>query len=169
MKIFRFRGGIHPEGNRIPPPAIRSPACRCPAPAHPAAAAHRRPAAPEVKVGDRVLGGQRLARHQGSVVGAGARAHLGHGDRDRRPWRRTLRACRCRRSRSSPTARALDRDRAGGRPFSLSRAEVAARVRDAGIVGLGGAAFPAAVKLDAGNRHPIDTLIINGGECGALT
>src|SRR5690606_28703414 len=50
-------------------------------------------------------------------------------------------------------------------PFSLSPAEIAVRVRDAGIVGLGGAAFPAAVKLDAGSRHSIDTLIINGGEC----
>jgi len=35
----------------------------------------------------------------------------------------------------------------------------------AGIVGLGGAAFPTSPKLSRGNAHGIDTLIINGVEC----
>ncbi|HUV20580.1 MAG TPA: electron transport complex subunit RsxC [Gammaproteobacteria bacterium] len=35
----------------------------------------------------------------------------------------------------------------------------------AGIVGLGGAAFPTSAKLARGNMHGIDTLIINGVEC----
>ncbi len=39
------------------------------------------------------------------------------------------------------------------------------RVREAGLVGLGGAAFPTAVKLNPGNEKPIDTLILNGAEC----
>ena len=38
-----------------------------------------------------------------------------------------------------------------------------ARIRDAGIVGMGGATFPASVKLRPG--RPIKTLIINGAEC----
>lgn len=38
-------------------------------------------------------------------------------------------------------------------------------VRDAGIVGLGGAAFPSAVKLNPGKAKPIHTLLINGAEC----
>jgi electron transport complex protein RnfC len=50
-------------------------------------------------------------------------------------------------------------------PFSLSGAEISRRVADAGIVGLGGATFPAAVKLGLGQRTPIPTLILNGGEC----
>ena len=37
------------------------------------------------------------------------------------------------------------------------------RVKDAGIVGLGGAGFPTAVKLQP--RTPVDTFIINGSEC----
>ncbi len=37
------------------------------------------------------------------------------------------------------------------------------RIREAGIVGMGGATFPAAVKLNPGK--PIKTLIINGAEC----
>ncbi|MGL4855018.1 MAG: electron transport complex subunit RsxC [Lentisphaeria bacterium] len=38
-----------------------------------------------------------------------------------------------------------------------------ARIKDAGIVGMGGAAFPTAVKLAP--TMPVDTLIINGAEC----
>lgn len=39
------------------------------------------------------------------------------------------------------------------------------RVRDCGIVGLGGAGFPAAVKIAP--KTPVDTLILNGAECEA--
>ena len=38
-------------------------------------------------------------------------------------------------------------------------------LRDAGIVGLGGAAFPSYLKLQPGGDSRIDTLIINGAEC----
>jgi len=38
-------------------------------------------------------------------------------------------------------------------------------LRDAGISGLGGAAFPTAVKLSAGRDSAVQTLIINGAEC----
>ena len=38
-------------------------------------------------------------------------------------------------------------------------------IRDAGIVGLGGAGFPSHVKLCEGVENAVDTLIINGVEC----
>lgn len=44
-----------------------------------------------------------------------------------------------------------------------SKEEIIERVRQAGIVGLGGAGFPTAVKLTP--RTPVDTFIINGSEC----
>ncbi len=50
-------------------------------------------------------------------------------------------------------------------PRNLSPAELRQRVRRAGIVGLGGAAFPTAVKVNPGPAASIDTLIINGAEC----
>ncbi len=44
-------------------------------------------------------------------------------------------------------------------------AELKQRVADAGIVGMGGAAFPTHVKLSPPEGAKIDTLIINGAEC----
>ena len=50
-------------------------------------------------------------------------------------------------------------------PFALTADEIGRRVAAAGVVGLGGAAFPAAVKLTGAARSDVSTLIINGGEC----
>ena len=50
-------------------------------------------------------------------------------------------------------------------PYTTSPVELADRVAEAGIVGMGGAIFPAAVKLKQGARHEIKTVIINGSEC----
>ena len=47
----------------------------------------------------------------------------------------------------------------------LSTDEVVAAVQQAGVVGLGGAAFPTHVKLAPPKDHPVHTLIINGAEC----
>jgi len=52
------------------------------------------------------------------------------------------------------------------RPWKeLCREEIRAAVREAGIVGLGGATFPAHVKLSPPQEKKIDTVIINGCEC----
>jgi electron transport complex protein RnfC len=48
---------------------------------------------------------------------------------------------------------------------NFSREELLAIIREAGIVGLGGAAFPTYVKLSPPKDKPVDTLIINGCEC----
>ncbi len=47
----------------------------------------------------------------------------------------------------------------------LDPSELRNIIRDAGIVGLGGAGFPAFIKLNPGSRMAIDTLILNGAEC----
>ncbi len=52
-----------------------------------------------------------------------------------------------------------------GDPFERSPDELSDEVERAGIVGLGGAIFPSAIKLRQGRRFEIRTLIINGGEC----
>ena len=50
-------------------------------------------------------------------------------------------------------------------PETLSAAELQQIVRDAGIVGLGGATFPTAVKLSPPKGKTIEMLVINGAEC----
>ena len=48
----------------------------------------------------------------------------------------------------------------------LTTAQLVGIIREAGIVGLGGAAFPTAIKLNTQNKaFSIDTLILNGAEC----
>lgn len=57
---------------------------------------------------------------------------------------------------------------ADGTPCPLATAsadEIVAAIQDAGIVGLGGAAFPTHVKLKIPPDKSVDTLIINGAEC----
>ena len=50
-------------------------------------------------------------------------------------------------------------------PAQLSPEEVVEKVRRAGVVGMGGAAFPAHVKISPPPEKPIHTLIFNGVEC----
>jgi electron transport complex protein RnfC len=47
----------------------------------------------------------------------------------------------------------------------LTREQLLARVKDAGIVGLGGAGFPTHVKLSPPPTAKVDTLVLNGAEC----
>ena len=49
--------------------------------------------------------------------------------------------------------------------MSMGVEEIKAVIKDAGIVGLGGAAFPTNVKLSPPKEKPIDTVILNGAEC----
>jgi H+/Na+-translocating ferredoxin:NAD+ oxidoreductase subunit C len=50
-------------------------------------------------------------------------------------------------------------------PLDASPDEIIAAIQDAGVVGLGGAAFPTHVKLKIPEGKHADTLIINGVEC----
>jgi electron transport complex protein RnfC len=50
-------------------------------------------------------------------------------------------------------------------PMALTPDQIREKIRDAGIVGLGGATFPAHVKLSPPEGKIIDTLILNGVEC----
>ncbi len=50
-------------------------------------------------------------------------------------------------------------------PFAAAPEEISQRAARAGVVGLGGATFPSAVKFALGKRLAVTTLIVNGGEC----
>jgi electron transport complex protein RnfC len=50
-------------------------------------------------------------------------------------------------------------------PFACSREEALKRIRDAGIIGMGGAGFPTHVKLSPPPEKQIDLIIADGVEC----
>ena len=50
-------------------------------------------------------------------------------------------------------------------PFSCTKEEALARIREAGIIGMGGAGFPSHVKLSPPPGKHIDLIIANGAEC----
>lgn len=50
-------------------------------------------------------------------------------------------------------------------PETMTAKELADLCREAGVVGMGGATFPTAVKLSIPEGKKVDTLIVNGSEC----
>ncbi len=59
----------------------------------------------------------------------------------------------------------LDRNWAGVEPAGFDPDEICSRIRENGVVGMGGATFPTHIKLKRNPNRPIDTVIINGCEC----
>ncbi len=62
----------------------------------------------------------------------------------------------------------IDRSEELKRECGLSSKEIIARIKDAGVVGMGGATFPTHVKLSIPDGCKAEILIINGVECEAL-
>lgn len=167
MKLFDLRGGVHPEGRKelsverhirnVPLPKKLF----VPLQQHIGA-----PAAPVVNVGDKVLKGQLIATAQGAVSSAihaptsGTVVALGdhvapHPSGLPVP---TITIESDGEDKWIATENIPD-------PFMLAAEDIAARVAAAGIVGLGGATFPAALKLNLSRNSGVQTLIMNGGEC----
>ena len=153
--FHRFFGGIHPhDGKEL---AKGAPIETMPAPdvvAIPLSQHIGAPCKPCVKIGERVLRGQRIATTDAflhadihaSVSGKVKKFEDGviviENDGED-AWTDGL---------------PLDRDW-----HAMTKEELLAAVKDAGIVGMGGATFPAFVKLAP--KKPVDVLILNGAEC----
>lgn len=168
MKLFKIRGGVHPHDNKhlaagqaiedLPMPAL----LHIPLQQHIGA-----PAKPAVRRGQQVAKGELLAFSQGAisapvhaptsgrVMGVGSYpAHHASGLSVRTV---TL--------KPDGEDRWSDEIQGVPDPFALAPEEIAARVAAAGIVGMGGATFPSAVKLNLRTRYRLHTLVINGAEC----
>ena len=124
-------------------------------------------AKPLVQVGEQVYKGQKIAEAQGYVsapVHASSSGTVVAIEKHPIPHPSGL---------SAPCIRIETdgKDAWGERPpelldyRNLEPAEIRARIRWAGIVGMGGAAFPTSVKLNPGSDQNIHTLIVNGAEC----
>ena len=164
---FAIRGGVHPETRKhlaasspiekMPIPKL----LRVPLQQHIGAEA-----APLVKRGDDVLKGQLIGKARGPVS---ANVHAPTSGKViavgpfSAPHPSGLPV-------TTVTIRTDGEDRWGERlprliPETASPEELANRVMEAGIVGMGGATFPSAVKLGLGAKYKLHTLIINAAEC----
>lgn len=167
MKLFRIRGGVHPTENKhltedkpiTPLPLFFL--YHIPLQQHIGA-----PAEPEVEIGDHVLKGQLIAAGRGMISAnihaptSGKIAAIGPYIA---PHASGLQG-------RTITIEADGKDEWAELPEPLdwqeaTPAEISKRVADCGIVGMGGATFPSAVKLNLGNRYDLKTLVINGSEC----
>ncbi|MDX1661183.1 MAG: electron transport complex subunit RsxC [Gemmatimonadota bacterium] len=124
-----------------------------------------KPAVPIVKAGDRVQRGDTVAEADGFVsapVHASAAGTVKGIEWWPHPDGSTDRAIVIDVERWSPQ---IPRTRVVPRWEGLATADVVRAVQAAGVVGLGGAAFPTHVKLSPPPDCEIDTLIVNGAEC----
>jgi electron transport complex protein RnfC len=167
MKLFDLRGGVHPEGRKNLSAERHIRTLSLPKKLFVSLQQHiGAPATPVVSVGDRVLKGQRIASAQGAVSShihaptSGVVVALGDHVA---PHPSGLPV-------PTITLESDGEDRwiateTVDNPFALKPEDIAARVGAAGIVGLGGATFPAALKLNLSRSSGVQTLIVNGGEC----
>jgi electron transport complex protein RnfC len=121
------------------------------------------PIQPLVKVGDQVKRGQKIADADGRMT-VPVHAPIAGIVKKIEP--------RLQSNNLEGPAIVIEADGSGGVDFmapldgfSCGKDEALARIREAGIIGMGGAGFPAHVKLAPPPNKPIDVVIANAAEC----
>jgi electron transport complex protein RnfC len=166
MQLFKFKGGVKPDPQKTP--SLQTPIGLAPLPALLVVPLHQSIGGmpnPLVKAGDRVLKGQRIGDADKWISAA---VHA--------PTSGTVLAVEERvaaHPSGLPTLSvviAADGDdewmeRTPVDYAALSPEQVRESLRDAGVVGLGGAVFPSHAKLTAAKSVPMEDLVINGAEC----
>ncbi len=166
MMKFTFRGGIHPDDGKklTKDKEIREYVTRGEA-VYPLSQHIGAPAKSLVKKGDHVLAGQKIAEAAGFVS---ANIHSAVSG--------TVKAIEKRMVPGGNQVESIVIDNDGLfqvedfdakiRPLEgLYREDVISIIREAGVVGMGGAGFPTDVKLSPKNEGDIDCIIVNGAEC----
>ena len=166
MKTFPI-GGVHPSENKL---SGAKPIEVLPLPdvvTIPLAQHIGAPAVAKVAKGDKVVTGQLIAE-AGSFMSANIHAPVSGTVTavDMVPNGQGLRQMMITIKREGDDwAEGIDRSETIVRECTLSAQEIVARIKDAGIVGMGGATFPTHVKLSIPPGKKAESLIINGVEC----
>jgi electron transport complex protein RnfC len=168
MKLFQIRGGIHPDYRKEQTSEKAIVAMPLPAALYIPLQQHiGAPAETLVAAGDLVKKGQMIARSQGAVSAPQHAPTSG----------RIVAVTEIPAPHPSGLAQLTIILEPDGKeewavlpapiadPFTVEAHAILARVAEAGIVGMGGAAFPSAVKLNLGTQKKLDTLLLNGAEC----
>ena len=166
MGVLTFMGGIHPydgkDLSKVKAIVDYLPKGEC---VYPLSQHIGAPAVPIVKKGDRVLVGQKIAEAGGFVS---ANIHSGVSG--------TVKTIEPRMTVAGTRVNSIIIDNDGMfeeidfsaniKPLeNMYREDVKEAIKEAGIVGMGGAGFPTHVKLSPKNENDIDTIIVNGAEC----
>lgn len=167
LKLPQVRGGVHPPGHKDRSAALHILTPELPERLYLPLRQHAgADAIPVVKVGDHVLKGQMIAVAPSEIsapVHASSSGRVIAIEDIVAPHPSGL----------PSTAIVIETDGEDrwidtgvtGDPYQEEPLVLANRVADAGIVGMGGAIFPAAVKLKQGTKHEIKTVLVNGSEC----
>lgn len=167
MKFFSFKGGIHPNDYKEITKNIKIEDFNTPnnviIPLNQHIGA---PSKPIVKVGDNVKVGQLIAEATGFVS---ANIHSSVSgivkniiDKDKNNNMAT--SIEIENDQNYDVCESVN-DLKVADYQKLSKAEIVEKIKDFGIVGMGGAQFPTHVKLSPPKDKPIDSVLINGAEC----
>lgn len=166
LKTFSI-GGVHPAENKL---SAGRPVEKLPLPAEVTILMAQHigaPAEPLVKKGDPVKVGQLIAKSTGFVsanIHSPVSGVVNKIDNvpDTSGYRRKAILIKV---DGDEWDESIDTSAEVVKDISLSREEILKRIGDAGIVGMGGATFPAHVKLSPPPGKIAEVLIINGVEC----
>ena len=165
MALLTFKGGVHPyDGKEL---SKDRPITPCPPKGdliYPLSQHIGAPALPVVKKGDRVLAGQKIAE-AGGFVSAPVYASVSG----------IVKSIESHMTTSGNKVDSIVVEDDGmyeeAAPFpvkplaEMDRDEMIQLIREAGVVGLGGAGFPTHVKLSPKEPDKIDTILVNCAEC----
>ncbi|MCB1927975.1 MAG: electron transport complex subunit RsxC [Rhodocyclaceae bacterium] len=165
QKLFKFHGGVKPDSRKQD--STRQPIRSLPLPSELIVPLHQSIGGtprPLVRVGDRVLKGERIGAAEGPVSAAVHAPSSGivRAIEDRTMPHPSGLPASCVVIEADGDDRWFEREPVPWK--SMKGDELRDYLRDAGIVGLGGATFPSHVKLRAGAK-PTHTLVLNGAEC----
>ncbi len=161
-----FRHGVHPPDHKEATAAV--PIRRMPFPDEIVLPLRQHAGAPArclVSVGQRVERGDQVAEAQGHVSvpvhasASGTVVDVGWWPHPDGSQAEAIRIA------VDPHSAQIPRPRLVPRWEDLDPSGVRAAVKNAGVVGLGGAAFPTHVKLDPPPDRSVEALIVNGAEC----
>lgn len=167
-RIFPIHGGLNLPAHKSD--ATSRPIAVAPVPPELVLPLHQHigsEAVPCVELGQRVLRGQLLAEAKSYVS---APVHASSSGRisaieDRPVPHPSGLSARCIVIETDGLDEAFPTEPLPQDPAATDPVELRARLRQLGLVGLGGAAFPSAVKLNRLPQHDVQTLILNGAEC----